>query len=572
MRSLRAHPNTLMSGQECKQLKGFGDKICQRIDQKLNEFQNKTQFNENQTNCDTNHIILLSDKSPHSLPKDKRLTDNQSLEITDFLKKKKKRPLKKTPNKTMSPLRKVPKTKSNKSNYIPSEGSGAYGILMALFRSEVVDSVDSLGKEELQSLAQEFTTTSMTVAMHGSHYSGWHSIKTLINKNLIEKSNQRNATYCLTEDGKNIASKLYQIYCEKERNTNTANEPILNCLSSGSADSSDSESIFPHESQPQTQSSQAVSMSSQFSTQSSSTSDLFSERFTLSANSFEIVLCIDTREQVSGVNREMRKTALMSLLQQNGVKVEMRTLSVGDFAWIAKQKVISGPSISTLSNRSRKELLLDFVIERKRIDDLASSLKDRRWDEQKYRLINCGVRKPSYIIEYFGTHTKKGEFGGIKCETLDQAIANAEVDGFSIKRCDSNEDTIRYLTLMTKYLESFFKDKTLYSCLREELINKSVPLNHFMTFSEFGRNANKITNFTVSEMFAKHLLQLRGISVSKAKVIIEHYPTLQSLLDAFSIVDQQKEKENLLSSLKCGLMGRNFGPTLSKKVYNHYNK
>ncbi|CAG2117387.1 unnamed protein product [Medioppia subpectinata] len=260
----------------------------------------------------------------------------------------------------------------------------------------------------------------------------------------------------------------------------------------------------------------------------------------------------------------------MAVLQQNGVRVEMRTLSVGDFAWIAKQRVDLGPNIATINSRSRRELIMDYVIERKRIDDLASSLKDRRWDEQKYRLINSGVRKPSYVIEYFGSQTKRGDFGGIKYETLDQAITNAEVDGFAVKRCDSYDDTIRYLTLMTRYLESSFKDKSLYSCSREEMINKEVSNDHFMSYNEFDRNANKITNFTVNEMFLKHLLQIKAISVVKAKVIVENYPTLQSLLDAFSIPETLKEKQNLLSSLKSGLMDRNFGPNLSKKIYNHY--
>ncbi|CAG2178749.1 unnamed protein product, partial [Oppiella nova] len=383
---------------------------------------------------------------------------------------------------------------------------------MALMRSELEDNSDSLGKSELQNLAQEFTTTSMTSGVNGSHYSGWHSIKTLINKNLIERSAHRLSSYYLTPEGRELSLKF------------------------------------------------------------SSTNQL-SDGFVLEANTYDIVLCVDTREQTSGVNRDMRKTALMAVLQQNGVRVEMRTLSAGDFAWIAKQRVDLRSNMATMNmnSRSRKELILDYVVERKRIDDLASSLKDRRWDEQKYRLVNSGVRKPSYIIEYFGSQTKRGDFGGIKYESLDQAIANAEVDGFSIKRCDCYDDTIRYLTLMTRYLESSFKDKTLYSCLREEMINKEVPNDHFMSYTEFDRNANKITNFTVNEMFLKHLLQIKGVSVGKAKVIVDHYPTLQSLLDAFAIANTLKDKQNLLSSLKSGLMERNFGPNLSKKIYKHYS-
>ncbi|XP_054159299.1 crossover junction endonuclease MUS81-like [Oppia nitens] len=549
LRSLREHPNQLSTGEECRQLKGFGDKLCKRIDERL------SQMNGITIDCQTSRR-----------PGNGNQRDQQ---ITDMLPKRKKRSLMNTPNKGLSPLQKVAKTKRN-INYIPAEGSGGYAILMALIKWEIENSVDCLGKSDLQNASQEFSSTSMTSGANGSHYNGWHSIKTLVNKKLIERNTQRYATYYLTESGRDLATKLYQIYNEKKNKCIQSNQQPLNDLSDRSTGdlSSDTESIIP-----ETLVSNGLVSTSQTSVTTESTSSLTNrmcDRFSLLPNTYEIVLCIDTREQASGVNRDMRKTALMSVLQQNGVKVEMRTLSAGDFVWIAKQKVDTNGNITSINTRNRKELVLDYVIERKRIDDLAGSIKDRRWDEQKYRLRNCGIRKPFYIIEYFGSHGKKAEFGGIKCDTLDQAIANAQVDGFSIKRCESFEDTIRYLTLMTRYLESKYRYKTIYSCLREQIINKEVPYNHFMSYNEFGRNANKITNFTVKEMFLKHLLQIKGISVAKAKAIVEHYPTLQSLLDAFSIGMTVKDKENLLSSLKSGLMDRNLGPTISRKVFNHY--
>lgn len=51
-------------------------------------------------------------------------------------------------------------------------------------------------------------------------------------------------------------------------------------------------------------------------------------------------------------------------------KFETRQLSVGDFVWIAR-------------DQSGKELLLPYIVERKRMDDLGSSIKDGRFHEQK---------------------------------------------------------------------------------------------------------------------------------------------------------------------------------------------
>lgn len=48
----------------------------------------------------------------------------------------------------------------------------------------------------------------------------------------------------------------------------------------------------------------------------------------------------------------------------------MRRLSVGDFAWICR-------------DRSGRELMLPYILERKRLDDLSGSIQDGRFHEQK---------------------------------------------------------------------------------------------------------------------------------------------------------------------------------------------
>lgn len=60
----------------------------------------------------------------------------------------------------------------------------------------------------------------------------------------------------------------------------------------------------------------------------------------------------------------------MRLLKSRNVNFKIRHLSVGDFIWIAR-------------NDQGQELVLPYVVERKRMDDLASSIKDGRFHEQK---------------------------------------------------------------------------------------------------------------------------------------------------------------------------------------------
>lgn len=65
----------------------------------------------------------------------------------------------------------------------------------------------------------------------------------------------------------------------------------------------------------------------------------------------------------------------LAKLSELKVKFQVRHLSVGDFTWIARC-------------RTRKdELVLPYIVERKRMDDLSASIKDGRFHEQKVIII-----------------------------------------------------------------------------------------------------------------------------------------------------------------------------------------
>lgn len=46
-----------------------------------------------------------------------------------------------------------------------------------------------------------------------------------------------------------------------------------------------------------------------------------------------------------------------------------------------------------------EERLLDFILERKKIPDLASSMEDGRYLEQKFRLKKSGIKHIIYLVE-----------------------------------------------------------------------------------------------------------------------------------------------------------------------------
>ena len=47
-------------------------------------------------------------------------------------------------------------------------------------------------------------------------------------------------------------------------------------------------------------------------------------------------------------------------------------------------------------------VVLDFIVERKRMDDLASSIVDGRFREQKHRMKQSGLANAVYLIEEYG--------------------------------------------------------------------------------------------------------------------------------------------------------------------------
>jgi ERCC4-type nuclease len=157
---------------------------------------------------------------------------------------------------------------------------------------------------------------------------------------------------------------------------------------------------------------------------------------------WEVVLIVDKREQ----NNPHIQTRMVEL----NIPCELSTLAVGDFLWIARPKssqpVPAGNalhrSVSSTSTKSSSSggsgcmdaflsgmqqplppdensndsaagmdcdvpvdprdmdaVVLDCIAERKSVSDLASSIMDQRYHEQKSRLRATGVRSQIYIVE-----------------------------------------------------------------------------------------------------------------------------------------------------------------------------
>ncbi|CAK4712404.1 unnamed protein product [Aphanomyces euteiches] len=104
--------------------------------------------------------------------------------------------------------------------------------------------------------------------------------------------------------------------------------------------------------------------------------------------STEVVYHSVSREMISRTNRSVFERKLL----EAQVTCEVRALNIGDMVWIARNR-------SRERNGQPEEYVLDVIVERKNVSDLASSIVDKRYTEQKARLQESGLRYVVYLVE-----------------------------------------------------------------------------------------------------------------------------------------------------------------------------
>ncbi|MBA0698484.1 hypothetical protein Goari_000195, partial [Gossypium aridum] len=97
----------------------------------------------------------------------------------------------------------------------------------------------------------------------------------------------------------------------------------------------------------------------------------FGEKF---EDTYEVILILDDREQFTSQGARSKKM-LEKICSEFKIKIDVRRLPIGDGIWIARHKHLSS------------EYVLDFIVERKKVADLRSSIRDNRYKDQKLRLL-----------------------------------------------------------------------------------------------------------------------------------------------------------------------------------------
>eukprot|EP00041_Stephanoeca_diplocostata_P026115 m.696723 g.696723 ORF g.696723 m.696723 type:complete len:671 (-) comp22895_c0_seq7:443-2455(-) len=550
--------------------------------------------------------------------------------------------------------------KTAEREYIPTRRSGAYAILLTLYRQTLQDSFKGyLTKSELITLAQPSCDASFTAAKAGSYYSAWASMKTLVAKNYVLKRGNP-GKFSLTDEGECLGQKLHTVEALHEDVSSMARPVSASNATasfdaprddgrdkrsrshSGAGSSSDGGGGSVHHAR-----SAVISPSATFAARNTSSSvfspvafkpdakmeDLLvsdfddvwegdargpppvshdltalamrartldpeapmaasrrrtatgdsatagaaavdranycnSTSYALTPSEFDIVLAIDTCEHTGS---RQDKGAIQQKLAAMGVRTDVRKLALGDFLWVAQERVQPVPGQLALPHQ--RELVLDYVIERKRMDDLASSICDGRFAEQKFRFKTTGVRHPIYLVEDYGRIDNQK----LPAESLRQALINTQVhDGFFIKHTADTMSTVAYLVLLHRKITSMFSGKVLIAkgIDNDVLTRRHGPNTHVcVAFDDFMASTMKTKVLQAREMFAKQLMQMALLTANKAAAIVDIYPTPLALMKAYDRMNSFKECNELLEGVKykAGSGERTLGPAISAKIARLYN-
>lgn len=304
-------------------------------------------------------------------------------------------------------------------------------------------------------------------------------------------------------------------------------------------------------------------------------------------NDYDIILLIDNRE-IRGTDD---RNFFMQELQKKGIKCEVRQLNIGDFIWIGRHKT------------TKREVFLNSIIERKRIDDLCSSIKDGRFYEQKDRLKKIGYKWCFYLVEESIVNSRLMNMA----EAIKTSFFETSLDsGFILHRCKNASDTVAYLILIHNLIsqrlvkvkkniimieKSDFNDQQeLHDTLvvfRKEF-EKKVTLDGTAidskyksqklyecchNFSNFQSVMGKSSFLTANELYLRMLLSIKGCSLEKAFSVVSQYPTFPDLMNGYKLCKTKKESQLFLyDKFDMYPTQKKIGKSLSEKFHETFGK
>ena len=443
--------------------------------------------------------------------------------------------------------------------YVPRTRSGAYAILIGLFEKSAESAELAVTKEQLTKVAQPYCDKQFETKWKGSRsgefgpQSAWSFMSDLVKKRKLVleswQSNPRKKIFYLSEEGLQVASKLYRTSSANHQ----APKNVQETSSSTQPTSQTSIQIVEEEGVSPSSSSSSPLRNSLSESSPSSGEDLL-ENCTLPeqrnshdnetcvslsasqiAREYDLVLIADRRENMPG-----KGPPISEKIRLQGVDCFMTTLSLGDFAWGLKKK--------TSQVSSAPEYVVQSIIERKTIQDLYCSVMDGRYKEQGLRLRKTELQV-IYILE------GNGRTGTTMDPKVRDGVENdLWLRGTHVHTTEDAPSTVDYLVALRQGIEMLIKSKGVSKAWK------------FEAFQRIFQHTRKTA--TVGTTWARMLLQIPGVGARKAKAIANEYPTLSLLVRKYDELGEDEEtKKLLLQNLRSDPSALRVGPRISSLVY-----
>ena len=239
------------------------------------------------------------------------------------------------------------------------------------------------------------------------------------------------------------------------------------------------------------------------------------------------------------IKLDIREKKLIKLIESmkeeyfstTDVKIVVDTLDLGDII---------------ICDKNDNELL---IIERKSLNDLASSIKDGRYAEQSFRLTNIEHHNHNivYLIEGDrGTYSTR--YNRVKYSTLQSAMFSLQYfKGFSLFQTRTCVETAEYILTITKKL---LKEKTRENYYKNSKNNNMLQQqNSLKTYTDVVKREKK-ANIKPENVGEIILSQIPGISSKTSKCVMDNFNSLYDLLD--SIKNDKHCLDELVIEMKNG--------------------
>jgi len=221
---------------------------------------------------------------------------------------------------------------------------------------------------------------------------------------------------------------------------------------------------------------------------------------------WSLVLFVDNREIRSKTERDF----ISEKFTQNGVNCRLVNLSLGDFLW----------AVEVGEGNNKTMYVLDYIIERKTADDLAASILDKRYNQQKFRLQNSNLKNIFYLVE-----GRVSQHSTLPQATVNKAVLNTQiVQNFKVRTTTSLQESIRLITEMHIAIESKFA---------QDLNNPSQDYTSFKyKFEEYQAVTSKSQGLTSKIHFGNMLRLIKGCGKECVSQILEKFDTLMDFYNA----------------------------------------